>query len=120
MGYQKWSGWDLQVDRTAFWMKDPDNADEYVQRAEIVTHFWTPRAGRQERAAHPVPGGGGEEIDNGQDDGGMLDGQYHNAEGHNADSRRLVGGLVGVERRNLGPFGEERDIDVFEMPDYAR
>jgi amino acid transporter len=120
MGYQKWSGWDLQVDRTAFWMKDPDNPDEYVQRAEVVTHFWTPRAGRQERAAHPIPGGGGEEVDNRQDGDGMLDGQYHNGEGHNADPRRLVGGLVGVERRNLGPFGEERDLDVFEMPDYAR
>lgn len=121
MAYQRWIKWDLQVDRTAFWMKDPDNPDEYVQRAEVVSHFWTPRAGRQGQAEYPVSGDSGEEIDNGHDAGEMLDGQYNNTQVHNADPRSYVGGLVGVgQHRNLGAFGEERDLDVYEMPGYAR
>lgn len=120
MAYQRWTKWDLQVERKAFWMADPDDADEYVQRAEVVSHFWTPRAGRQGQAAYPVSGDSGEEIDDGGDTGGMLHEQHHSAQ-QNVDPRSYVGGLVGVgQNRNLGPFGEERDLGGHEMSDYAR
>ena len=92
-------------------MKDPDNPDEYVQRAEIVSHFWIPRADRQGQAVSGDSGEAGE----------TLDGQYNNTQVHNADPRSYVGGLVGVgQHRNLGAFGEERDLDGYEMPGYAR
>ena len=120
MAYQKLSKWDLQVDRDPYWMEDPDNLGEYVQRAEFVSHIWTPRAGRQERAAHIGPG---EEINyDVEHDGhavGDLDVDAPAMTTRNENPRQYVGGLVG-RNRNLGPFGEERIDDGYEMSNYAR
>ena len=120
MLYQRQSKWDLQVDRQAFWMKDPDNPEEYIQRAEVVSHFWTPRAGRQERATYVDHG---EEInhdsDNGRQDPGAFGGHTFDVAVRNGNPRDYVGGLVG-RNRNLGLFGEEGHDNDYQMRDYDR
>jgi amino acid transporter len=142
LGYQKWSGWDLQVDRRAFWMRDPDHMEEYVQRAEVVSHFWTPRAGREGRMAGFADGHGEGEGDTSDDSGVLFPDQgrddHEMGRGGNLNQPSYVGGLVGrrgnvhtteEENENLnasanansGPIRQEIGGDsVYEMPDYAR
>jgi amino acid transporter len=115
MAYQRWIGWDLQVDRCAFWMRDPDNVNEYVQRAEVVSHFWTPRAGRGKSAGFVRAGNEFERDGN--------DGVLEDEVGVAGNQRSYVGGLVGRNgggNGTSGPFGEESAGNGFEMPDYAR
>jgi len=38
--YEKFTDLQLVVNRTPFWMKDPDCPSEYVQQAEIIDHTW--------------------------------------------------------------------------------
>jgi len=47
--YQRITDHQLVVNRTPFWMKDPDYPSEYIQQAEIIDHTWqiTPRRGLQ-------------------------------------------------------------------------
>ncbi|KAK5232664.1 hypothetical protein LTR47_006228 [Exophiala xenobiotica] len=38
--YERFTDLQLVVNRTPFWMKDPDCPSEYVQQAEVIDHTW--------------------------------------------------------------------------------
>ena len=44
--YQRLTDHQLVVNRTPFWMKDPDYPSEYIQQAEIIDHTWQIRPRR--------------------------------------------------------------------------
>ena len=124
-------------------MRDPDHAEEYVQRAEVVSHFWTPRAGRAPDFVH-----GGNDGDEGygegdvSDDSGVLfptsgHDDHEMGRGASLNQPSYVGGLVG-RRGNVHASSSDEDLNasanptlghireeiggdsVYEMPDYAR
>jgi amino acid transporter len=114
--YLSFSPYDLLVERFAFWMKDPDNEEEYIQRAEIISHIRQPRAGRW---ATVTGENFGEDAENGGN--GNIDGvaaRYRsNAGMHDPSGVGHVGSLI-PQNRNVGKVTDGQADGEYEMGRY--
>jgi amino acid transporter len=103
--YLRFSPYDLVVDRSAFWMKDPDNEEEYIQRAEIINHIRQPRDARWAMA---TSANFGEDAARYRSNAGMQD---PGAVGH-------VGSLLPRDR-DVGGLADGQADGEYEMGRYA-
>ena len=123
LAYERWIKWELIVDREPYWIPDPDNAEEYVQRAEVVTHRWKPRELNSEQTEHPPSSDIDDQSVSGRDADIVVPNQTSRTETRpNTDPSTYIGRLVGVNlsrgRRSLDGDEAQGPVQSYEMQNH--
>ena len=115
--YLRFLPYDFLVDRSAFWMKDPDNEEEYIQRAEIINHIRQPRPARLAMATGANFGEDAENDENAHIDG--MAARYRGNTGmQDPGGVGHVGSLI-PQNRNVRKLVDGQVDGEYEMRRYA-